>query len=143
AQRDLFPPVPKSPSARAPAFRTRKSVCVRRQLRELLRCTLPAFSRPSNFDPRAQLVAAVQRFPLPVADARGGQGRVVLPGLEFQRRADRTLFRSRRASVGCSVFRSVVVLCWYLHSAKRLIALTPLSLFTYSLKDWVCLRWLS
>src|SRR5438105_6727474 len=45
--------------------------------------------------------------------------RAALPGREFQRRADRTLFRSRRAFGECFLFRLVAFLYSYLRSEEH------------------------
>src|SRR5581483_2525885 len=115
------------PSVRARSSRTPKFVCAPRRPRELRRCIRQASSPPSNFGRR---VASDRRSLFPGGPVRGKLHRVVVPACEFQRRADRILFRSRRASLGCFQFRPVGFLYWCLHSAKRLTALTPLSLLS-------------
>src|SRR5258706_15600260 len=114
-----------------------RSVCGRRRLRESRPCIRPASWRPSDFDRHARFVASARKFLFPPGLVREKPCRAFLPGREFQRRADRTLFRSRRAFGECFLFRLVAFLYSNLHFAKLLTALTPLSLFIYSSDIWL------
>src|SRR5205823_13466026 len=96
------------------------------------RCIRQVSSRASSFDRRDRLFVFDRRFLFPGGPFRETLHRDVLRVIEFQRRADRIPFRSPRAYLGCFLSRPVMFLYWYLRSAKRLTAITPLSLFTYS-----------
>src|SRR5438309_1514069 len=89
----------------------------------------PASWPPSDYVPRVRPFASVRKSLSPLARVRETPCRVSAQAREFQRRADRTLFRSRRAFRECFRFPFVVFLYLYQSFAVRLIALTPPSLF--------------
>src|SRR5262249_39448642 len=131
-------PGQRPPSARVPESPALISVCARHPLRESRPCILQVSWQPLNFGLPVQRVVSDRKFLFPVERVHETLRCGALPEREFQRRADRTLFRSRRACAGCFLFQSEVFLYCYRRSAKRLTALTPLSLFIDSLDFWGC-----
>src|ERR1700720_626964 len=132
----------RSPSVRGSASRALRSVCEPRRLRVWPRCIHPVFLKTSGCDQPARRASAVPLSPSPAEHARAAHRRAAFPPPEYQKRADRTLSRSQRASGVWLLSLFVVFLGLCPGSAKRLIAAIPLSLFTFSSKDQgQCFEW--